>query len=45
MAEPRAYTEDEVRQEFLGHVRMMARYWAGLDGSNVPGIGVGNADA
>ena len=32
----RALTVDEVREEFLNHARSVARYWAGLDGSNVP---------
>lgn len=36
MTEPRAYTADEVRDQIIEHVWTMARYWAGLDGSNVP---------
>lgn len=31
----RALTEDEIRDRFLKQVHSMARYWAGLDGSNV----------
>lgn len=31
----RAYTEEEIRDQFLRHVRTLSRYWAGLDGSNV----------
>ena len=29
MAKPRAYTEKEVREHFLNHVRNMIRYWHG----------------
>ena len=28
MAEPRAYTADEVRQQLLDHMRAISRYWA-----------------
>jgi hypothetical protein len=28
MSEPRELTGDEVREEFLSHVRAMVRYWA-----------------
>lgn len=33
---PRALTEDEIREQFLQHVKMMVRYWAGEGNSNVP---------
>jgi hypothetical protein len=36
VGEPRAFTPDEIRDQLIAHVRGMARYWAGLDGSNVP---------
>lgn len=32
---PRAYTPDEIRDMLLKQFWGMARYWAGLDGSNV----------
>jgi len=32
----RAFTEDEVRQQFLEKAWWLARHWAGLDNSNVP---------
>jgi len=31
MNEPRAYTEDEMRDQFLDAVRRIARFWADLD--------------
>lgn len=36
MTTPAPYTEDEIRERFLDQVWILARYWAGLDGSNVP---------
>jgi hypothetical protein len=37
MSEPRAYTETEVREQFLEQVRTLVRYWAGEHPlSNVP---------
>jgi len=33
---PREFTTDEVREQVVNHVHVMVRYWAGLDGSNVP---------
>lgn len=33
--EPRVWTQEEVRDQFLEHVRHMVRYWGGHDGSNV----------
>ena len=32
---PRAYTEAEIREQFLKQVWGLARYWAGMDNSNV----------
>lgn len=28
--EPRAYTAEEVRKQYMDHFRMLARYWANL---------------
>lgn len=30
MSESRAFTEEEVRERFLAHVRTMAKYWDGV---------------
>lgn len=35
MTEPREWTDDEVREKFLAHVRTLISYWAGEGGSNV----------
>lgn len=32
MTEPRAYTEDEVRDKILSHMRDLARYWSDVEG-------------
>jgi hypothetical protein len=32
---PRAWTQDEVRDQFVAHVQGLVRYWGGHDGSNV----------
>jgi len=34
MSIPRAKTVEEVREEFLSHVRMLASYWADLPNKN-----------
>ena len=31
MSEPRAYTEEEVREKLLNHFRALSKYWATLD--------------
>lgn len=31
MSEPREWTREEIRQEFVAHVRMLAQYWATVD--------------
>ena len=35
MSKPRAKTAEEVREEFVSHVRMLARYWANVSGQTV----------
>ena len=32
----RAYTEDEVREQFLAHIRHLARYWATIPDRQTP---------
>ena len=36
MTAPRAYTAEEVRQQFIDHVRALSRYWATLPGNKTP---------
>ncbi len=31
--EPRAYTAEEVREQFLGQMRALAHYWSGVGGT------------